>query len=75
LTSGRRTTFTSLRWTGLPGRTKAEIDLAAASLAVQTNRGKSVTLVIFVGLILIFLLGVICGVVGTILALHIPIGK
>jgi hypothetical protein len=53
----------------------AEIDLAAASLAVQTNRGKFVTLGIFVALILIFLLGVICGVAGAILTLHIPIGK
>jgi len=34
-----------------------------------------VTLGIFVALVLIFLLGVICGVAGAVLALHIPIGK
>ena len=53
----------------------AEIRLAAAHRPVQTNRGSSVTLGIFVAFVLIFLLGVICGVAGAVLALHIPIGK
>ena len=48
-------------------------DLAAANCSNKLRQ--PVTFGIFVALILIFLLGVICGVAGAILALYIPIGK